>query len=78
MKGGGGLIEPHRKITLKNPSLIRVKTQRKKYFQDITKKSLVTNKSFWSFMKPFLAKKSCHTQNDIILIDTGKVTEESD
>ena len=66
------------------------KTQRKKcvslqrkciksYFQDVTKKGLFTNKSFWSFVKPFLTNKSCHTQNDIMLIDNGKViVEESD
>ena len=51
----------------------------KSYFQNVTKKGLVTNKSFWNFIKPFLTNKSCHTQNDIILIDNGKViVEESD
>ena len=51
----------------------------KSYFQDVTKKGLVTNKSFWNFVKPFLTNKSCHTQNDIMLIDNGKViVEESD
>ena len=51
----------------------------KSYFQDVTKKSLVTNKSFWSFVKPFLTNKSCHIQNDIMLIDNSKViVEESD
>ena len=66
------------------------KTQRSKYlslrrkcikscFQDVTKKGLVTNKSFWNFVKPFLTYKSCNTQNDIMLIDNGKDTiEESD
>ena len=49
------------------------------YFQDVTKKGLVINKSFWGFVKPFLTSKSCHTQNDIMLIDNGKViVEEND
>ena len=51
----------------------------KSYFQDVTKIGLVTNKSFWNFFKPFLTNKSCHTQNDIMLIDNGKaIVEESD
>ena len=44
----------------------------KSYFQDVTKKGLVTNKSFWNFIKLFLANKSCHTQNDIMLIENVK------
>ena len=51
----------------------------KSYFQDITKKGLVTSNSFLNFVKPFLTNKSCHIQNDIILIDNGKaIAEESD
>ena len=51
----------------------------KSHFQDVTKKGLFTNKSSWSFVKPILTNKSCHTQNDIMLIDNGKVIiEESD
>ena len=51
----------------------------KSYFQDVTKKGLVTNKSFWNFVKPFLTDKSCDTQNDVMLINNGKVIiEESD
>ena len=34
------------------------------------------NKSFWNFVKPFQANKSCHTQNDIMLIDNGEVIVE--
>ena len=45
----------------------------KSYFQDVTKKGLVTNKSFWNFFQPFLTKKSCHKQNYIMLINNGKV-----
>ena len=42
-------------------------------------KGLVTNRSFWNFVKPFLTNKSWHAQNDIMLIDSGKViVEESD
>ena len=51
----------------------------KSYFQDVTKKGLITNKSFWSFVKPFLTNKSCHIQIDIMLIGHGKViVEESE
>ena len=51
----------------------------KSYFQDVTKKGLVTNKSFWNFVKPFLTNESCHAQSDIMLIDDGKViVEKSD
>ena len=51
----------------------------KSYFQDVTKKGLVTNKSFWNFVKPFLTNESCHAQSDIMLIDNGKViVEKSD
>ena len=51
----------------------------KSYFQNVNKKGLVTNKSFWSYVKPFLTNKSCHTQNGIALIDNGKViVEEND
>ena len=40
---------------------------------------LVTNKSFWKFVKLFLITKSCHTQNDMMLTDNGKViAEQSD
>ena len=39
----------------------------------------MTNKSFWNLVKLFLTNKSYHTQNDIMLIDNGKViVEESD
>ena len=42
-------------------------------------KGLVTNRSFWNFVKPFMTKKSCNAQNDIMLTDSGKViVEESD
>ena len=34
------------------------------------------NKSFWNFVKPFQANKSCHTQNDIMLIGNGEVIVE--
>ena len=51
----------------------------KSYFQDVTKKGLVASKSFWNFVKPFLTNKSYHIQNDIMLIDNGKViVQESD
>ena len=40
---------------------------------------IVTGKSFWKFIKPFLKNKSCHAQNDIMLIQNNKIiTEEKD
>ena len=51
----------------------------KSYFQDITKKGLATNTSFWNFVKLFLTNKRCHTQIHIMVIDNGKViVEEND
>ena len=42
-------------------------------------RKLLSHKSFWNFFKAFLTNKSCYTQNDIMLIDNGKViVEESD
>ena len=34
----------------------------KSFFQDVTKEGPVTNRSFWSFVKPFLTNKSCYTK----------------
>ena len=39
-------------------------------------RKLLSHKSFWNFVKGFLTNKSCHTQNDIILIDNGEVIVE--
>ena len=53
----------------------RIKT----FFQNVTQKCLDTNKSFSKFVRPFLTRKNCHTQNDIMLTDNGKVfVEEHD
>ena len=41
-------------------------------FKILLRKGLVTNKSFWNFVKPSLTNKSWHTQNDIMLIDNGR------
>ena len=43
------------------------------FFQDVTKKGLVTNKSFWKFVRPFLTNKNYHEQSDIMLIYNAKV-----
>ena len=48
----------------------------KSYFQDVTKKVPIKSKFFWNSVKTFLTSKSCHTQNDIMLIDNGNVIVE--
>ena len=63
----------HRKTSLFSSFFSLRRKCIKLYFQDVTKKSLVTNKSFWNFVKPFLNNKSGHSQNDIMLIYNGKV-----
>ena len=37
---------------------------------------IITSKSFWKFMKPFLKNKSCHAQNDIMLIQNNEIITE--
>ena len=50
----------------------------KLYLNKSAADSIVTNKSFWKF-KPFLKNKSCHAQNDIMLIQNDEIiTEEKD
>ena len=34
-------------------------------------RKVLSQQSFWNFVKSFLTNKSCYTQNDIMLIDTG-------
>ena len=49
------------------------------YLNKLAADGTVTNKSFWKFIKPFLKNKSCHAQNDMMLIKNGEViTEEKD
>ena len=43
------------------------------YLNKLAADSIVTNKSFWKFIKPFLKNKSCHAQNDIMLIQNDEV-----
>ena len=62
--------------TQRNKCVLLRRKSIKSYFRDVTKKGLVTNKSFLNFNKPFLTNKSCHTQNDIMLIDNGEVIVE--
>ena len=38
----------------------------------ISEKGIETNKSFWNFIKPFMANKSMIASNDITLIDLKK------
>ena len=77
----------------KNPTSeneLRYKQQRNKsvslrkksmnlYLDKLTVDGIVTNKSFWKFIKPFLKNKSCHVQNDIMLIQNDEIiTKEKD
>ena len=51
----------------------------KLYLNNLAVNGIVTNKSFWKFIKPFLKNKSCHAQNDILLIQNNEIiTEEKD
>ena len=48
------------------------------FCRDVTKKSLVTSKSFWRFVRSFLTNKNCHPQNNITLNDNGKLEKSSE
>ena len=51
----------------------------KMYLNKLAADGIVTNKSFWKFINPFLKNKSCHAQNDIMLIQNDEIiTEEKD
>ena len=56
------------------------KKSMKLYLNKSAADGIVTNKSFWKFIKPFLKNKSCHAQNDIMLIQNDEIitTEERD
>ena len=55
------------------------KKSMKLYLNKSAADGIVTNKSFWKFIKPFLKNKSCHAQNDMMLIKNGEIiTEEKD
>ena len=55
------------------------KRSMKLYLNNLAVDGIVTNKSFWKFIKPFLKNKSCHAQNDILLIQNNEIiTEEKD
>ena len=77
----------------KNPTSekeVRYKQQRNKfvslrkksmtlYLNKLTADGIVTNKSFWKFIKPFLKSKCCYEQNNVILIQNDQIiTEEKD
>ena len=51
----------------------------KLYLNKLAADGFVTSKSFQKFIKPFLKNKSCHAQNDIMLIQNDEmITEEKD
>ena len=45
----------------------------KKYFNDITNYEIVTNKSFWNLIKPFLTNKGHLNLQDIMIFDSKKI-----
>ena len=50
----------------------------KKYFKNISKDGVVTNKNFWSMIKPFLTNKDHINGKEIILkCDNETITESS-
>ena len=46
------------------------------YVNRLTTDGIVTNKSFRKFTKPFSKTKSCHAQNDIMLIQIKEIITE--
>ena len=46
------------------------------YLNRLTTDGTVTNKSFRKFTKPFSKTKSCHAQNDIMLIQSREIITE--
>ena len=49
----------------------------KHYFSNITSNGTITNKNFWKAIKPFLTKKGCLENSDIMLRDDKKmITDE--
>ena len=50
----------------------------KKYFNNVSKDGVVSNKNFWSMMKPFLTNKGHINEEEIILkCDNETTTERS-
>ena len=45
----------------------------KRYMDKISEKGIETNKSFWSFVKPFMTNKGMIASNDINLIEGKNV-----
>ena len=70
----------HQKINFgTNNKEINVSLQKKSmklYLNKLAADGIVTNKSFWIFIKPFLKNKSCHAQNDIMLIQNDEIITE--
>ena len=52
------------------------KKNMKLYLNKLAVDGIVTNISFWKCIKPFLKNKSCHAQNDTMLIQNDEVTTE--
>ena len=45
----------------------------KQYFSNIISKGTATNKEFWKTMKPFIIKKGCLENSDIMLINNAEM-----
>ena len=48
----------------------------KLYLNKLAADGIITNKSFWKFIKPFLKNRNCYTQNNITLIQNGEIITE--
>ena len=48
----------------------------KQYFSNIISKGTATNKEFWKTMKPFIIKKGCLENSDIMLINNEMVIDD--
>ena len=50
----------------------QIKTNKRVYFQRVTKKGFVSNKAFWNTIKPFLTNKGFLTNDNISLTENGE------
>ena len=64
-------IQKNKCVSLRKKSI-------KKYFKNISKDGVVSNKNFWSMMKPFLTNKGHNNEEEIVLnCDNETITESS-
>ena len=58
----------------RNICVLLCRKSQKKHLRSIKEKGINNNKSFWTFIKPFLTNKGFTGSNDIILVDNDVVT----